>query len=43
MWGHLGFLERGNLRKGGGGDLEKGWYDPPYQLCSLPSRSKYIF
>ena len=29
-WGHLGFLERGNIRKGGGGgevDLEKGGYD----------------
>ena len=26
-WGHLGFLERGNLRKEGGGG-----YDLPYQL-----------
>ena len=28
-WGHLGFLERGDRRKGGGGvDLEKGGMTP---------------
>ena len=31
----LDFLKGGgDLRKGGGVDLEKGRYDSPYQLCS---------
>ena len=36
MWGYLGFLEMGGgiLEKGGWVDLEKGGYDPPYQLCN---------
>ena len=29
----LDFQKGGNLRKGGGVDLEKGGYDHPYQLC----------
>ena len=34
-WRHLGLLERGGIfEKGRGIDLEKGEYDPPYQLWS---------